>query len=254
MPPKKINKSFYVCNKQFTLDSILDMYKTNEERRIGVILIDGDKFDIYIITKTGNSHYENKRIYSDDGNAIKRHRKGGQSSIRFARLADEKEEAYVNFVAETTIKYLMVDNNTTCLVEKLLICGPSNKKNYLKDHEFIIQYFSNKLRLVTTAEITQRTIHEILTVTSRQYFYEEDNLMFSNIISDIQQQLLLSNGDKFLFGITEVGNGIVDQIIKTVYVAESISVHFNNSNTEIIVIPDVYLDKIGINCIGVKYY
>ena len=101
------------------------MYK--EENKIGVVLIDGNSFGIYLIIKSG-SHYENRKLYDDDVIPIKRHNKGGYSANRYARQTDEKEAIYIKMISEITIKHLMKNNNTTYLVKKLIIAGPSNKK------------------------------------------------------------------------------------------------------------------------------
>ncbi|QKF94138.1 peptide chain release factor eRF1/aRF1, partial [Fadolivirus algeromassiliense] len=251
-PPKKIDKTFYICDKQFYLDPILEMFK--DEMKLGIVLIAGDSFEMYIITKTGN-HYEHQKIYSDDVMPIKRHRKGGQSSVRFARLADEKEEAYIKMVGEITVKYFMKDNNTQSLVEKLIIAGPSNKKNYLKDDQLIQQYFKSNLVIMNTAELNDQTIYDTL-IESHKYFDEENDKYYNSILDKLQEMMTFAD-ERLLIGVDELLIAVKENMVKEIYVSDEINDLFEEielNKCEKITIPSSYTNKIGINAFGIKWY
>lgn len=224
------------------------MYK--DEHKIGVVLISGDSFEIYSITKTG-TYYENKKLYSDGVMPIKRHRKGGQSSGRFARIADEKEDAYIKMISEITIKCFMKDNNVIYLIDKLIIGGPGNKKYYLQENVLIQQYFKNNLIIMNTIELTDTNVHEAL---SNCYQYFENG--YDNMISNIQKILTL-NDDKLLFGIDEINNGIKNNTLQEIYISDELDgqlINIESIKCQKIVIPDIYFNKIGIHAIGIKWY
>jgi peptide subunit release factor 1 (eRF1) len=251
-PPKRIDKTFYICDKRFYLDPILEMFK--DEMMIGVVLISGDSFEMYIIIKTG-SHYEHQKIYSDEVTPIKRHKKGGQSQARYGRLIDEKEYLYIEKIGEITVKQFMRDNNTKSIVKKLIIAGPSNKKNYLKENELIQQYFKNDLILMNTSELNEQNIYQILN-ECHKYFNEEDN-KYCDLIFDKLQNMMISADERLLFGIDELLCAINESIIAEVYVSEEMNKTFENMELGKcikIVIPNNYMNKIGISAIGIKWY
>lgn len=225
-----------------------------DEMKLGVVLIAGDSFEMYIITKTG-THFEHQKLYSDDVMAIKRHRKGGQSQQRFARIADEKENAYIKMIGELTIKHFMKDNNTTSTVEKLIIAGPSNKKNYLQEDQLIQQYFKNSLIMLNTPELNDQTIHQTL-INCYQYFDEENNKYYNSMLEKVQNMMTLAD-DRLLFGLDEIFNAIKENMIKQIYISDEINNLFDDidlNKCEKIVIPNIYINKIGVNAIGVKWY
>jgi peptide chain release factor subunit 1 len=89
-PVIKCTIFYYNCGPVFITD-ILRPYMTICTGH--VIFADGDQALIY--TFNGSTFVKNKHICA---NLIKRQRKGGQSSIRFARLAEESRAHYVTHV------------------------------------------------------------------------------------------------------------------------------------------------------------
>lgn len=251
-PPKKIDKTFYICDKQFYLDPIMEMFK--EETKMGIVLISGDSFEMYTIIKSGN-HFEHLKLYSDDVTPIKRHRKGGQSAVRFARQTDAKEELYIKMIGEICIKCFMKENNTKYSIDKLIIAGPGNKKNYLKEDPLVEQYFKNNLVIMNTQELNETTIYETLN-ECHKYFNEENNKYYSEILDHIQDMMTMAD-ERLLFGIDEIINAIKENMIKVLYVADGIDnvfdgIDLNKCNK--ISIPDTHINKIGIDVVGIKWY
>lgn len=251
-PPKKIDKTFYICDKQFYLDPILEMFK--EELKMGVVLISGDSFEIHIITKSG-THFEHQKLCSDDVAPIKRHRKGGQSAVRFSRITDAKEEMYIKMIGEMTIECFMKENNTKCLIDKLIIGGPGNKKHYLKEDPLVQQYFKNNMAIMNTQELNETTVYGTLN-ECHKYFNEENDKYYNEILGQIQEMINFDN-EKLLFGIDEIMYAIQENMVKEIYVSDDLDdvfkdIELNKCNKTII--PSNYFNKIGMDVIGIKWY
>lgn len=63
----------------------------------------------------------------------KKHNKGGQSSVRFARLRVEKRHNYLRKVCEVAVSTFITDNK--CNVNGLVLAGSADFKNDLNTSE-----------------------------------------------------------------------------------------------------------------------
>ena len=247
-PPKKIIKGFYECGKTFQLDPILEMYK--DENSLGIVFISGTFFGIYKVIKTGD-HVESKKLFIDKVNLAKKHKKGGSSSMRFCRLQMEGVNNYITKVSEKVISCYMTNNNTNNSIGKLIIAGSGKKKNRLGENDLILQYFKNKITLLTIAEINEETIKN--TINNINFDIESNN-KFDVILNDIQNLISQAN-DKLVFGIREINKNLRN--LEKIIIIENLRKEINsniNSKCQIIEVPDYKLEKLGLNAIGIKWY
>ena len=107
-PPKKIKKSDYICSKNFYLDPVLEMYKS--ERNFGVETVSGKEFSIFQITQTGK-HVDIKLKYNKEVSLHNSTGKEGQSANRIHRLGVEKRDEYSKLISVKMIAYFMAGNN-----------------------------------------------------------------------------------------------------------------------------------------------
>ena len=135
------------------------MYK--KENCLGIVFITGKEYIIYKIIKTGK-HYEYKKVLAKEVNPIKRHKKGGSSSNRYARNTDGLEQAYIKAVGNAVAKSFMERNNTECSIEKLIIAGPGNIKNLLLQDQLIKKYFQNNIVTMNMDNVNDKTIFEVM--------------------------------------------------------------------------------------------
>ena len=250
-PPKKISKSFYVCDKRFHLDSILEMYK--EEHVNGIVFVDGESYSFYMVFKSGD-HMESKKILSDEVDLAKRHRKGGQSQLRFSRLRDISENNYITKLSELIIKVFMADNNTTYLIERLIIAGPSKKKHLLAENELVQQFFHGKIQIVTTSNLNEQTIYEIIN-QSRNIFDTQKLEQETKIIDEIND-LIITNPDILVFGQDEINEGYQSHELQKVIINDSDTdlELKENDVCQIIRMSSNKLNELGFNYVGIKWY
>ena len=227
------------------------MYK--KENTIGIVFITGKEFIIYKIMKTGN-HYDNKKIFSKEVCALKRHKKGGSSAARYGRDIDAKEGAYIKLVGNQVVKSFMENNNTTCSIEKLIIAGPSEKKNMLSDDMLIQQYFKDKMILMTMDNVNDQSIFEIIE-KSKIVFKENKNEYEDKILEKINE-LMMQASDKLVYGSKEVLKLLETQDLEQIITDEESSKLFDitESKCELIIISAHKLKTIGINVFGLRYY
>lgn len=251
-PPKKITKTFYTCDKHFHLDPILEMFKN--EISFGLIFITGKMYSFYKIMKSGD-HMESKKLVSDDVDLPNKHRKGGQSSVRFARLHDEREDAYIKKLGELTVKTFMSNNNTNHLIEKLIIAGPGDKKKLLAQDDLVIKYFRDNIIIKNTSDVTDQIIFE--TINQSRSLFESKESNDEDDIIDYINDLMINDIDKLVFGIKEINECVINNdLCKIVTDNETIELinKNDNSNCEIIIIPIEKLKKMGLDVIGVRWY
>lgn len=193
-PKIPINSFYYECGKKFNCNKIMEFFI--EKSRGNIIFISGMECIIYEYIGYW------KKIKSLNANLIKRHSKGGQSSIRFARLAEESRLHYITYC----IGYI----NNLCNPDNSHIYGGSELKLKLLEHQTL------KIKLKTDNlyhEFNDSTIYDKYfenLITTKNKSYEES--IYVNIID-----LIELNPDILLFTDLEIESNIdnVEYIVIT---------------------------------------
>merc|ERR1719163_2462363 len=121
-PFKPINTSMYLCDNRFHTESLNELLESDD--KFGFIVMDGNG-SLYGAVQ-GN-HREVLHKFSVD--LPKKHGRGGQSALRFARLRLEKRHNYVTKVAE--ISKQMFITNDKVNVTGIVLAGSADFKNDL---------------------------------------------------------------------------------------------------------------------------
>ena len=80
-----------------------------------------------------------------------KHNKGGQSSVRFGRIADIIRDKYVTIIAKTIVSTFMYDNNTKCNISKIILAGSGDMKHEVANDQLFKQFLSKYLYKVINA-------------------------------------------------------------------------------------------------------
>merc|ERR1719191_731506 len=99
-PFKPINTSMYFCDNKFHTENLAELLEDDD--KFGFIIMDGN--GCLLGTLSGNTRAILHKFSVD---LPKKHGRGGQSALRFARLRLEKRKNYVRKVAETAVKMFM---------------------------------------------------------------------------------------------------------------------------------------------------
>jgi peptide chain release factor subunit 1 len=121
-PFKPINTSLYLCDNKFHTEPLNELLESDE--KFGFIVIDGNGALFGVLA--GNTRTVLHRVSVD---LPKKHGRGGQSALRFARLRMEKRHNYVRKVAELSVQFFITDDKAN--VSGLIVAGSADFKSEL---------------------------------------------------------------------------------------------------------------------------
>ncbi|CAJ0890068.1 5936_t:CDS:2, partial [Entrophospora sp. SA101] len=110
-PFKPINTSLYLCDNKFHTEALSELLES--DNKFGFIVMDGN--GALFGTLSGNTR---EVIHKFAVELPKKHGRGGQSALRFARLREEKRHNYVRKVAELAVQFFITNDkvNVTGLI------------------------------------------------------------------------------------------------------------------------------------------
>jgi len=121
-PFKSINRSLYYCGERFDVEPLKELLE--DDKKFGFIVVDGN--GVLFGTLQGSSKIILQIVKVD---LPKKHGRGGQSALRFARLREEKRHNYLRKVAElATLHYI---TNDRANVMGLVLAGSADFKTKL---------------------------------------------------------------------------------------------------------------------------
>ena len=127
-PYKPLNKFLYMCDNKFHTDSLQSLMVSEE--KYGFIIMDGNGCLYGILS--GN----NKEILQQFSVELpKKHGRGGQSALRFARLRLEKRHNYILKVSELAVKHFIKEDKVN--VTGIILGGSAEFKNQLVANDFL---------------------------------------------------------------------------------------------------------------------
>eukprot|EP00595_Chromulina_sp_UTEXLB2642_P000230 CAMPEP_0196761722 /NCGR_PEP_ID=MMETSP1095-20130614/1027_1 /TAXON_ID=96789 ORGANISM="Chromulina nebulosa, Strain UTEXLB2642" /NCGR_SAMPLE_ID=MMETSP1095 /ASSEMBLY_ACC=CAM_ASM_000446 /LENGTH=419 /DNA_ID=CAMNT_0042111627 /DNA_START=178 /DNA_END=1437 /DNA_ORIENTATION=- len=121
-PFKAINTSLYLCDNKFHTEPLNELLEDDDV--FGFIVMDGN--GCLYATLQGNTRSVLHRFTVD---LPKKHGRGGQSALRFARLRLEKRHNYVRKCAELATQFFITDNR--CNVTGIILAGSADFKSDL---------------------------------------------------------------------------------------------------------------------------
>ena len=249
IPPDKISKSYYKCDKYFHLDTVMAMYQ-EISKNYGIILLSGREYRIYL-AKISKSNKEFKLLKSDEQRLQNKHRRGGQSSVRFEHIRVEKRNIYTKQIAELVVKTFMVNNNTECTVEGLVIAGPADIKKEVMEQDIFHQYFSkNIIKIMTCDVIDDTTIYKVYDEANLSTYSEKDKKILDEL-----SDLINKASDRLVFGL-DVWNALEENLIEKLIISDQfdqLDAIKRDALCKIFTVSDHKIKMFG-QVIGIKYY
>jgi len=127
-PFRPINQSLYNCGNKFDTSPLGCLLQ--DDQKFGFVVVDGN--GALYATLQGNNRDILQKITVE---LPKKHRKGGQSSVRFARLREEKRHNYLRKVAELTSQHFITNDMPN--VAGLVLAGSAGFKNELAETDML---------------------------------------------------------------------------------------------------------------------
>lgn len=132
-PFKPINTSLYLCDNKFHTEALSELLESDQ--KFGFIIMDGN--GALFGTLSGNTR---DVVHKFSVDLPKKHGRGGQSALRFARLREEKRHNYVRKVAELAVQNFITADKVN--VAGLILAGSADFKNDLNQSDL----FDNRLQ------------------------------------------------------------------------------------------------------------
>lgn len=200
-PFRAVNTSLYLCDNKFHTEPLNELLEDDE--MFGFIVMDGN--GTLYGTLQGNTRNVLHKFTVD---LPKKHGRGGQSALRFARLRLEKRHNYVTKVAEAAVQCFITDNK--CNVKGIVLAGSADFKTELtnSDH-FDPRLAKNVLKMVDVSygmdagfnqaiELAQECLSNVKLVQEKkllQTYFDEisvDSGKYCFMVADTLQALDMS--------------------------------------------------------------
>ena len=213
--PKPINKSLYMCDKMFHTEHLLTLF--NDDDIYGYIIVDGNGYLFGTLAGTYR-----RVILKATVDLPKKHNKGGQSSVRFGRIREEKRQNYVRKVAEEANRvFLEMSKNSN--FKGLIIAGSADFKNVLFASEILDPRIKNLVLRVIDVSYGgdngfQHAIRQSAQIITNSKFTEE-----TIAIEEFMEEIRKDSG-LFCFGEKQLRYAIELGAVKKVIVWEQLDI------------------------------
>ena len=125
-PFRPIHTSLYMCDNKFHTEALRELLENDD--KFGFIIMDG--LGCLFGTLSGSTREVLHKLSVD---LPKKHGRGGQSALRFARLRLEKRHNYVRRVAELAVQFFITNDRPN--VKGIVLAGCADFKNELQQSD-----------------------------------------------------------------------------------------------------------------------
>uniref|UniRef100_A0A7S0QQS7 Eukaryotic peptide chain release factor subunit 1 n=1 Tax=Cryptomonas curvata TaxID=233186 RepID=A0A7S0QQS7_9CRYP len=207
-PIKAINTSLYLCDNKFHTDILYSLLE-NEEK-IGFIIIDGK--GVLFGTLRGT---RKEILYKLAVDLPKKHGRGGQSALRFARMRMEKRYNFLKKVVELSNQYFINEQGKINVIG-LILAGSADFKNELSGLEiFDLRLQSKIIQVLDIAYGGESGFNQAIDacsgVLANSKFIKEKKIVTSFF------EEIAKNSGKYVFGFDDtlknLEAGIIDKLL-----------------------------------------
>ena len=224
-PFKPINTSLYLCDSRFHTEALHQLLESDD--KFGFIIMDGN--GSLFGTLAGNTREVLSKFSVD---LPKKHGRGGQSALRFARLRLEKRANYLKKVAE--IANLTFISNDKINVTGIILAGSAEFKNDLHQSKLFDPRLVEKvIKVVDVSYGGENGFNQAIelsadALTNVKFVYEKK--LISQYFTEISQDT-----GKYCFGIDDTLKALEMGAIETLIVFENLDIMryiLKNSQTQ----------------------
>ncbi|KAG4302110.1 hypothetical protein PCK1_001669 [Pneumocystis canis] len=232
-PFKPINTSLYLCDNKFHTEALSELLESDQ--KFGFIVMDGN--GSLFGTLSGNTR---EVLYKFTVDLPKKHGRGGQSALRFARLREEKRHNYesVRKVAEMAVQLFITNDKVN--VAGLILAGSADFKTELSMSGLYFEYFIH-LEMFTFKKdmFDARLTSKIVKIVDISYGGENGFNQAIELVSDllssvkfVQEKKLIQkyfdeisqDTGKYCYGVEDTLKGLELGAVETIIVWENLDV------------------------------
>merc|ERR1712151_382630 len=212
-PFKPINTTLYMCDNRFHTEPIKELLESDD--KFGFLIMDGNGA---LYGTLQGSHREILHKFSVD--LPKKHGRGGQSALRFARLRLEKRHNFVRKVGELCTQ--MFITNDVPNITGLVVAGSAEFKNDLTTSDL----FDPRLEKVLIRPLLDVSYGgengfnqaiELSVETLRNVKFIQEKKLITSFLDEVAQDT-----GKYCFGIKDTISGLEAGAISTLIIWENL--------------------------------
>ena len=212
-PLQPINTSLYLCDNKFHTEALADLLQ--DESRFGFIVMDG--MGTLYGTVQGNVKDVLHKFSVD---LPKKHGRGGQSSVRFARLRVEKRHVYMAKVAELA-KSLFIPSGQVPSIKGLVLAGAAELKNELVTSGLMDQRLVTIiLKSVDTSYGGENGFNQAIALSAdalASVKFTEERVLIQHFFDEITM-----DSGKYAFGVKDTFSALEASAVETLVVWEDL--------------------------------
>ncbi|KAF6995616.1 hypothetical protein CFC21_012082 [Triticum aestivum] len=215
-PFRPINASLYLCDNKFHTEALSELLESDD--RFGFIVMDGN--GTLYGTLSGSSR---EVVYKFSVDLPKKHGRGGQSALRFARLRMEKRHNYLRKAAELATHFFINPATNQPNVVGLILAGSADFKTELGKSEMFDQRLQAKI--IKSVDVSyggesgfNQAIEMSVEVLSEVKFVQEKKLL-GKYFEEISQDT-----GKYVLGVQDTMAALEMGAVHTLIVWENLDV------------------------------
>jgi len=224
-PFKPINTSLYLCDNKFHVEPLAELLES--DATFGFIVVDGH--GCLYGTLSGSTRTTLQKFTVE---LPKKHGRGGQSSVRFARLRVEKRHNYVRKCAELATQHFI--SNDRANVEGLVLAGSASFKTDLQNSDLLDQRLKAVvIKVVDTSYGGENGFGQAIEL-SKEALANVKFVRERKLLLDFMQEIA-KNTNKYCFGFRDTIRAMEMGALETCIVWENLEmlrVELKNPTTE----------------------
>jgi len=214
-PFRPISTTMYLCDNKFHCEDLAQLLEDDD--RFGFLIMDGNGALYGVVN--GN-HREILHKFSVE--LPKKHGRGGQSALRFARLRLEKRHNYVRKVSEIATQVFVSDAKPN--VKGLIIAGSADFKTELTTSDLWDQRLEQvlirpMLDIAYGGENGFNQAIELSSETLKNVKFVQEKKLITQFLDEVAQDT-----GKYCFGIKDTMQGLEMGAVQTVICWEALDV------------------------------
>ncbi|EER18761.1 eukaryotic peptide chain release factor, putative [Perkinsus marinus ATCC 50983] len=224
-PFKPINTKLYLCDNKFHTEDLNQLLESDD--KFGFLVMDGNG------SLFGTVQGSNREVlYKFSVDLPKKHGRGGQSSMRFARLRLEKRHNYLTKVAELLTQHFITNDRPN--IAGLVLAGSAEFKNDLANSQF----FDPRLAaiLIKVVDVSYggengfNQAIELASDTLKNVKFIQEKKLITKYFEEVAQDT-----GKVCFGIDDTLKCLDMGAVETLIVFENLAInryHIRNPHTD----------------------
>jgi len=214
-PFKPINTSLYLCDNKFHTEPLNELLESDD--KFGFVVVDGS--GALFGTLSGNTR---EILHKFSVDLPKKHGRGGQSALRFARLRVEKRHNYLRKVAEVATQLFITGEKVN--VSGLIFAGLADFKNELSTTDMLDQRVRTKvIKIVDVSYGGENGFNQAIEL-SQEILSNVKFIQEKKLVSKYFEEIAQDTG-RYCYGVKDTLYGLDSGAVETLIVWENLEIN-----------------------------